>query len=310
MLLVESAQSMANRLEAVCWDEAGDELQALLKGMPYVQVKLWNGQTTNSILEAHRLNSPYIMNDAAFKEALRLKANVPQRTKTRGQSSNSDDDEVGGAGLLDRRALARAVFFFDPCSILHGVFLVNLDGRVRLQRCISSFIEAKNVRRVDSGGVKNDRVLPGGNTQQGYGNVPFHRTEYVADSITAYFNLDLAQLRAYGLGEAAERFLVSLALWKIRRFLDVGLRLRTACDLELVQDLKVKRLAGFAIPDLAELEQALPSLIQDCYRAGLFSSPPITEVTCNREPPRRARSGAAVAAGTPVREGSSEGDES
>jgi CRISPR-associated protein Csb1 len=153
MLLVESAQSMANRLEAICWDEASDELQAPLKGMPYVRVKLWNSQTTNSILEAHRLNSPYIMNDDAFKEELRQKANVPQCTRGRGQSSDSDDEEVG-AGLVDRRALARAVFFFDPCSILHGVFLVNLDGRVRLQRCISSFIEAKNVRRADSGGVK------------------------------------------------------------------------------------------------------------------------------------------------------------
>ena len=308
MLLVESAQSMANRLEAVCWDEASDELQAPLKGMPYVRVKLWNGQTTNSILEAHRLNSPYIMNDDAFKEELRQRANVPQRTRGRGQSSDSDDGE-GGAGLLDRRALARAVFFFDPSSILHGVFLVNLDGRVRLQRCLSSFIEAKNVQRADSGGVKNDRVLPGGNTQQGYGNVLFHRTEYVAVSVTAYFNLDLAQLRAYGLGETAERFLISMALWKIRRFLDVGLRLRTACDLEPVEDLKVKNLNGFAIPDLAELEQALPSLIQDCASAGLFSSPPMTEVTYNQEPPRRARAGAA-AAGTPALEGSSEGDES
>ena len=28
-LLVESAQSMANRLEAVCWDEADDDIQSL-----------------------------------------------------------------------------------------------------------------------------------------------------------------------------------------------------------------------------------------------------------------------------------------
>jgi CRISPR-associated protein Csb1 len=109
--------------------------------------------------------------------------------------------------------------------------------------------------------------------------VPFHRTEYVAESITAYFNLDLAQLSAYGLGEAAERFLASLALWKIRRFLENGLRLRTACDLELVEDLRVKKLDGFAIPDLAELEQALPCLIQDCASQGLFASPPVTELT-------------------------------
>lgn len=311
MLLVESAQSMANRLEAVCWDEARDELQAPLQGMPYVRVNLWNsGRTTNSIREAHRLNSPYIMNDERFKETLRDKAGVPRRGRGQPASEGEEGQDLVGAGLLDRRALARAVFFFDPSSILHGVFLVNLDGRVRLQRCISSFIEAKNVRRADSGGVKNDLVLPGGNTQQGYGNVPFHRTEYVADSVTAYFNLDLAQLRAYGLGVVAERFLVTLALWKIRRFLDTGLRLRTACDLEPVEDLKVKKLDGFAIPELAELDQALPSLIQECASAGLFSSPPVTELTYNREPPRRARAGAAASAGVPAVESSGEEDAS
>src|SRR5947209_8937999 len=39
-LLVESAQSMANRLEAVCWDEATDDLASELKGLPFVKVKL------------------------------------------------------------------------------------------------------------------------------------------------------------------------------------------------------------------------------------------------------------------------------
>ena len=152
------------------------------------------------------------------------------------------------------------------------------------------------MRRADSGGVKNDRVLPGGNTQQGYGNVPYHRAEYVSDSITAYFNLDLAQLRAYALGESAERFLITLALWKVRRFLDSGLRLRTACDLELVEDLKVKKLDGFAIPSLTELEQALPQSIQDCSNEGLFSSPAITEVKYDKVPPRRVRTREAAVA--------------
>src|SRR5437588_7712920 len=39
-LLVESAQSMANRLEAVCWDEAADDLVSELKGLPLVKVQL------------------------------------------------------------------------------------------------------------------------------------------------------------------------------------------------------------------------------------------------------------------------------
>src|SRR3954469_16062220 len=62
-LLVESAQSMANRLEAVCWDEAADDIAPELKGLPFVRVKLaglGDNSTTSSLLEFHRLNSPYI----------------------------------------------------------------------------------------------------------------------------------------------------------------------------------------------------------------------------------------------------------
>ena len=64
-LLVESAQSMANRLEAMCWDEANEDIAAELKGLPFVKVTLAGvgdgSDTTNSLLEFHRLNSPYIM---------------------------------------------------------------------------------------------------------------------------------------------------------------------------------------------------------------------------------------------------------
>jgi CRISPR-associated protein Csb1 len=68
-LLVESAQSMANRLESVCWDEATNDVVAELKGLPYVKVKLAalgdGSDTTCSLLEFHRLNSPYIMSGVA-----------------------------------------------------------------------------------------------------------------------------------------------------------------------------------------------------------------------------------------------------
>ena len=302
MVLVESAQSMANRLEAVCWDEAADDLVDCLKGMPYVRVNLWNGQTTNSILEAHRLNSPYIMNDEAFKENLRGIAGVPRRG--RGQSANEGEEgeDLGGAGLLSRQRLANATFHYDPGTTLHGVFLEKLDGRTRLQRLISAFVEAKDVSDAHSGGVKNDRVAPrpralqeagiSVGAREGYGNVPFHRVEYVAEAITAYFSLDLAQLRAYGLGEPAERFLITLALWKVRRFLDTGLRLRTACDLDMVGDLEVTRPKDrFTLPTTSELEDGLPALIEACANQGLFANPPITELTFQTKVPARSRRG-------------------
>src|SRR5262245_10368653 len=62
LLLVESPQSVANRLESVCWDVAAGKLISEVDGMPFVQVNRPDGsQLTNSILEAHRLNSPYIL---------------------------------------------------------------------------------------------------------------------------------------------------------------------------------------------------------------------------------------------------------
>ena len=279
MILVESAQSVANRLEDVCWDDGADSTHSALEGMPYVNVTLWDsGDTTNSLLEAHRLNSPYIMRDDDFKERLRLDAKLPERDT--------------GAGVLSRATLAKAVFKYDPGSILHGVFLEKIVGRARLQRCISGFIEAENSNPADSGGVKNDQVAPAPaslreiglsvSAAEGYGNVPFHRTEYTAQRVTAYFNLDLAQIRAYGLGENAEQFLITLALWKVRRFLDSGLRLRTACDLDMVGDLNVTRPEQFDVPGASELEADLPGLIEACASDGLFADPPVTQLTFQR----------------------------
>jgi len=118
-----------------------------------------------------------------------------------------------------------------------------------------------------SGGVKNDHVNPAGDTSKGFGNVPFHREEYTAEKITAYFNLDLSQIRGYGLDEAVERMLILLALYKIRALLDGDLRLRTACDLTLgdpTAPIVADSPAGFALPSLQALEAELPQAIAAC----------------------------------------------
>ena len=265
-LLVESAQSMANRLESVCWDEAEGKPIMALAGLPYVESTLPDGTKTNSVLEAHRVNSPYIVNSEEFK---------------------SIKDEIGFEANkpFDRRKLAGALLKYDPCSLLHGVFLEKIGVVVRLPRVVSGFIEADCDEVVNAGGVKFDRVQPEtsgdstpyGKAKDGYGNVPFHRDEYTAEKITAYFNVDLAQLRGYGLGTEAEALLIALALFKIQRFLAEGLRLRTACDLEPVDGVVVKRPEGFALPELKQLEAEIPSLIKAAGSS--FADPPVTEVT-------------------------------
>ena len=55
MLLVESAQSVANRLEATCWDDTNCRLTPEVEGLPYVEVKHKKEHLPNSILEANRI---------------------------------------------------------------------------------------------------------------------------------------------------------------------------------------------------------------------------------------------------------------
>ena len=276
-LLVESAQSIANRLEAVAWDDARGDLVACLDGLPYVAT-LVDGRPTDSIREAHRLNSPYLVGCLKFKSEFLARAEISGQ-KAKGKAAKSDEaDESSG---VDIRKLAAAVFRFDPNSVLHGVFLEKIVGLARLTRVLSGFIEASGVRPVQSGGVKNDRIDPigrkRGGAEKGFGNVPFARTEYTASSITAYFSIDTALLRSYGLGEDAERLLMHLGLWKIRRFLEVGGRLRTACDFDVLST-TVTRPSGFVLSSTAELEQVIREQIARCGRAGLFAEPAKTVV--------------------------------
>ncbi len=271
-ILLESPQSMANRLESTAWDEASGELVQSLRGLPYVTTMIGDRET-DSIREAHRLNSPYLYEGIA--EHLKSRVGVVGRKK---KGAAGEAAESSG---IDIRKLAAAVFFFDPNSVLHGVFLEKLLGTARLTRVLSAFIEASGTSPAESGGVKNDRVDPVGErfggAAKGFGNVPFSRTEYTAQEITAYFSIDTALLRSYGLGQDAEELLLSLALWKIRRFLETGGRLRTACDLEAF-DVKVTRPRDWATPSIDSLEKSIGAATQRCNDAGLFAAPPKTVV--------------------------------
>lgn len=274
MLLVESAQSMANRLEAVCWDTVADDWVTSLKGLPVVKVKDKAGKAlTNSVLEAHRLNSIYIKRAAAGKFHLQLASEIQPEDKR----------------PLQLQRVVVSLLKYDPNALIHGVFLETIDGRARIPRALTAFIEAENVSIVASGGVKNDRIDPTGTIKLAepmkgvetkgdegrQGNVPFPRDEF-SGNITAFFNLDLALIRGFGLGENVEAMLIAISLFKIQKLLRDGLRLRTACDLEVVGELHVQRPTGLVLPSLSELEMELPSLIKKASSG--FANPPITDL--------------------------------
>jgi CRISPR-associated protein Csb1 len=248
-LLVESAQSMANRLESVCWDEASKTPVKALAGLSHVTVQRKGAFFTDTLLEAHRLNSPYLLeaSDKKFLEELKSKLTGFEE------------------GPIDRRKLAGVLLDYDASCLLHGVFLAKsalAGGRLRIPRAMSAFIEADGVRTAASGGVKNDHVNPSGSAKDGFGNVPFARDEFTAERITLFVNFDLALLRGYGLGPEVERMLVLLGLYKLAALLERGLRLRTACDLEAVDDrVLASRPKDFQLPSLDGLASELQGAI-------------------------------------------------
>ena len=253
-LLVESVQSMANRLEATAWDEAVNAPVAEVAGLPWVRViRAGTGDVlTASRLEAHRLASPFVRE--ATLDGTPMAEVITQRLGLAPDTPH------------DRRAMAAAVAALDPFCLLHGVFFSDKKwlGQPRFTRAISAVIEAHDVQRLDSGGRKADRVRHQlgdevGGTKEGYGSVPFHRTEWTAKRIVASFVVDVELLYSYGLPAAVTETLETLAQWEIRRLLTGGLRLRTACDLELVDTVSARR--GEQLPELTELSGRLAELI-------------------------------------------------
>jgi len=265
-LLVESAQSMANRLEMTVWDAAANDVKDEFKGLSHVRVIRSGEFLTDTIRESHRLNSPYLLagKDRSFLNTLK------------------EDVGVMETGPVDRRKLAEALLKYDINSLLHGVFLAKKElagGRLRVARALSAFIEADEVQVAPSGGVKNDHVNPSGVTKDGFGNVPFARDEYTAASITLYVNLDLAQIRGYGLGGDVERLLILLALYKLRALTDEGMRLRTACDLRAEREIiKATMPEGWLLPAFADLRGDVTTAIAACKDRMV-----VTEVTFEDE---------------------------
>jgi CRISPR-associated protein Csb1 len=270
-LLVESPQSMANHLERTAWPVGAEQPVDTFAGLPYLRVvHADDGRfLTSSRLEAHRLASAFVK-DAVLD-------GTDMRTVIRERLALVDDQPLSPSHI------ARAVFELDPFALVHGVFFAEpakvWPGQPKIQRALTAFVEAIDVRRADSGGVKKDHVRHflsegEGGTAEGYGTVPFHRTEWTAGRIVASFNLDLMQLDSYRLPDPGAELLAAIARWEIRALLDTGLRLRTACDLEPLTDTPVDQ-GGEPLDDLATLDATIRRLIAEC-RPWLGPGEPIT----------------------------------
>jgi CRISPR-associated protein Csb1 len=277
MLVVESPQSMANRLEEVCWDRGSNAPVKELQGLPYVQVNIGNRFLTSSWLESHRLASAFIKDSnhpngrdmlQFLREEFKLKKNKP----------------------LDWALIYKTIFSLDPMCLIHGVFFADKKwpGQPRVPRALSAFIEAADVARAQSGGVKKDDVShktgEGQKATEGYGHVPYARVDFTAKEITAYFHLDLKQIRCYGLPEQATNLLMALALFKISRWLDSDMVLRTNCKFALANNkngIRIREPKDYEVPKPSALTETFKQLIQ--HNKSNFSSSPTT-VTWSPKP--------------------------
>lgn len=277
MLLVESSQSITNWLERTVFkvftrDSISDDLVAAVEGITYVKIDCDGFGNTSTLLEAHRLNTPYLWESAdtkalALQERIVKDLGVGKKRKKKGDSNDSEEKDDEASGRIDMGRFYKTLLKYDLNSLIHGVFLEKVAGRLRVPRALSGFVEASNVKPADSGGTKFDHVFPakdearGVTSKDGFTNVPYPSTQFAAESITAYFNLDLNQIRGYGLGPDAEQLLITLSLYKLARFRESVWDLRSNCKFEVVSIETTKPGKDFVLPAAEDLAKALPKLI-------------------------------------------------
>jgi CRISPR-associated protein Csb1 len=261
-VLVESVQSMANRLEEHGWDTAVRAPRPPLGRLPYVEVRDGEGEFLSaSRLEPHRLAGAYIKD-----------AEIDGRSA---QDWMIERFGVRKGVPLDWRTIYAAVFELDPLCLLHGVFFSDPKwspfGNPKVRRAVAAAIEAHDVQPVVSGGVKRDDVRPevgeGRGAEQGYGFVPFGRTEYTAGEVLLSAVVDLGQIRGYGLDNERTRLLTLVALWELASTLEGPLRLRTACDFDPLE-VMVASPDGFVLPATEQLAREIGAIEPATERSG------------------------------------------
>ena len=260
--LVESEQSMANRLEAVCMHAPGVWREPLAGRLPVVRVEDKKKRLlATNLTEPHRVASSYVLEGT-------IKGTTPTKND-RATLQQKLEKLLGIDGktwpLDGREKLNQAVFTLDPAAILHGFQFMQWEAvGLRAARLLHARLEATLAEdgEVHYGLVKVDGIEPGASSTQksNKGQSIAHKARYVPKSIQATFEIDMLALRERSLvpasdrdgvtdgsgNQRARRFLLALALWKIHRFVTNGpafdartgdamgaLRLRADCSLAL-----------------------------------------------------------------------------
>ena len=267
-LLIDTEAAMANWLEAPLMCEPDEvTLVSSLKGLPHVQaiIKEKNQERilTTSLLEAHRIASYYLFGYKQKGSVIPTKFGKELQIKLQGKAAYP--------GYFQE--LAKAIFQVDPNSLVHGVFFPHLQGvKNRIPRTLSVRVRGINPEAVSLGGVKLERVTAsGGDSKKGASQVPYFRKLFAVERVEFRAAIDVHQIRQFGFGEGTQAvglsesqktLILALCLWKIRKFLTLPYRPRTACDLMPNEQLSAN---WSDFPSLQELESQLPKLIEAAY---------------------------------------------
>ena len=216
--LVESEQSMANRLEGVCMKDPGEWIE-LWKALPLIKVQAPGGEhIATNLTEPHRIASSYILegevgqSNTTFKDAL---------WRAIGMQGNPNEARLP---LDGRVRLDSVIFSLDPSALLHGYQFVqtNFVG-MRQPRILHARIEATLAgdEEMNYGMVKVDTIEPDAASQKGAnkGQSISGKHRVLWKDITAIFELDVLALKNLHLNQNQKKFLLGLALWKIGAFL-------------------------------------------------------------------------------------------
>ncbi len=248
-LLVESPQSMANRLERVCWVDGDGEKDRVgsyndaCKGIPFVlSTDSDNRPLTASTLEAHRLSSPYIWDTQPFSDPKEPSKKVGLADYLKRLFSLADNR------LVPWKKVAEGLLEVDPGCLMHGVWFNEAafaGGKVRITRTLSAYVEARDPSTANFGFQKRDGISDrtdkeaGQSAAEGFGSVIGPKQHFTSSEVKAYFQIDLERLRSYGLPQKTVRALAAWAIYKIRRVLvssrDGVADLRTECKFEVAE---------------------------------------------------------------------------
>jgi len=254
MLFSDTAAALGNWLEEACL--SGEDYNADCQGIPYVRVLDGDATgepkpfLTSSVREPHRLASDYVL-DAKIEGSLEV---------IKDWLKKPERFDVNKLRPVRPWVLAQKLFNIDPGCILHGVFLEKLDGRLRLSRLLSGFIEAANPNQVNYGGVYRGEV-------SAKDNIPFSKQEFTSDDIQASFILHLSTLSGHNLKPDQTRFLILWALYKIDALLRGSLRLRSGCEFEKTAILPTIDGKAWEWPSTASIKSDFADSKTECFPA-------------------------------------------